>query len=139
MSTLAIIGFILMAVLMYVLIKEKMAPPLAFILLPLIAAMTAGFNLEEISGFISTGMKTMLSTAILFIFSISYFTMMSDAGLFDPIINFLIKKAGKSTVTIFIAILLTTFVAHLDGSGATTFLIVVPAFLPFWIRVSKGH
>ncbi len=79
MSTLAIIGFILMAVLMYVLIKEKMAPPLAFILLPLIAAMTAGFNLEEISGFISTGMKTMLSTAILFIFSISYFTMMSDA------------------------------------------------------------
>lgn len=25
---------------------------------------------------------------------------------------------------------LTTFVAHLDGSGATTFLIVVPAFLP---------
>ena len=34
MSTLAIIGFILMAVLMYVLIKEKMAPPLAFILLP---------------------------------------------------------------------------------------------------------
>ena len=60
MSTLAIIGFILMAVLMYVLIKEKMAPPLAFILLPLIAAMTAGFNLEEISGFISTGMKTML-------------------------------------------------------------------------------
>lgn len=131
MSTLAIIGFILMAVLMYVLIKEKMAPPLAFILLPLIAAMTAGFNLEEISGFISTGMKTMLSTAILFIFSISYFTMMSDAGLFDPIINFLIKKAGKSTVTIFIAILLTTFVAHLDGSGATTFLIVVPAFLPF--------
>lgn len=89
MSTLAIIGFILMAVLMYVLIKEKMAPPLAFILLPLIAAMTAGFNLEEISGFISTGMKTMLSTAILFIFSISYFTMMSDAGLFESIINFL--------------------------------------------------
>ena len=26
--------------------------------------------------------------------------------------------------------MLTTFVAHLDGSGATTFLIVVPAFLP---------
>ena len=32
--------------------------------------------------------------------------------------------------TVLIAVLLTTFVAHLDGSGATTFLIVVPAFLP---------
>ena len=79
--------------------------------------------------------RQMLSTAILFIFSISYFTMMSDAGLFDPIINFLIKRAGKNVATIFIAIVLTTFVAHLDGSGATTFLIVVPAFLPICKRM----
>ena len=33
------------------------------------------------------------------------------------------------------AIILTTFVAHLDGSGATTFLIVVPAFLPIIKRL----
>lgn len=130
MNMLALIGFVLMAVLMFVLIKEKMAPPIAFILLPLIAAVCAGFGMEELAGFIKTGMNTMLSTAILFIFSISYFTMMSDAGLFDPVINFLIKKAGKSVTTIFVAVVLTTFVAHLDGSGATTFLIVVPAFLP---------
>lgn len=54
---LAVIGFGLMIVLMYVLIKEKMAPPLAFIILPLIAAAAAGFGLEEIAGFIKTGMK----------------------------------------------------------------------------------
>lgn len=132
---LAFIGFALMIILMFVLIKEKMAPPLAFILLPLIAAVLAGFGMEEIAGFIKTGMNTMLSTAILFIFSISYFTLMSDAGLFDPIIDFLIKRAGKNVATIFIAILFTTFVAHLDGSGATTFLIVIPAFLPICKRM----
>lgn len=130
MDMLAVIGFVLMATLMFVLIKEKMAPPVAFILLPLLAAVIAGFGLEELAGFIATGMKTMLGTAVLFIFSISYFTMMSDAGLFDPVINFLIKRAGKGLTTILVAVLLTTFVAHLDGSGATTFLIVVPAFLP---------
>lgn len=127
---LAIIGFILMIVLMYVLIKEKLSPIVAFIILPLIAAVCAGFGMSEITVFIEDGMKTMLSTAILFIFSISYFSLMSEAGLFDPIINFLVKKTGKSMVTIFMAIVLVTFVAHLDGSGATTFLIVVPAFLP---------
>ena len=84
---LAVIGFILMLVLMYVLIREKLSPPVAFILLPLIAAVVAGCNMEAIAGFIKDGMATMLSTAILFIFSISYFTLMSDAGLFDPIIN----------------------------------------------------
>lgn len=55
--------------------------------------------------------------------------------LFDPVINFLTKKAGKSRMMIVVAIILTTFVAHLDGSGATTFLIVVPAFLPIIKRL----
>jgi CitMHS family citrate-Mg2+:H+ or citrate-Ca2+:H+ symporter len=127
---LAIVGFILMVVLMVVLIKEKLSPPIAFILLPVIAAAVAGFSAEEIGGFVGTGMKTMLSTAVLFVFSISYFTLMSEEGLFDPIINFLIKSIGKSVTTVLFAIVLVTFVAHLDGSGATTFLIVVPAFLP---------
>jgi len=127
---LAIIGFVLMIVLMFVLIKDKLTPTVAFILLPLIAAVVGGFGIEEISGFVKTGLNTMLNTAVLFIFSISYFTLMSDAGLFDPIINFLIKKIGKSITTILFAVVITTFVAHLDGSGATTFLIVVPAFLP---------
>lgn len=127
---LAVVGFVLMIGLMYVLIKGKVSPPVAFIIFPLIAALIAGFGLEDIAGFIKTGMNSMLNTAVLFIFSISYFTLMSEAGLFDPVINFLLKHTGKHIITVFIAILLTTFVAHLDGSGATTFLIVVPAFLP---------
>ncbi len=124
-----------MIVLMVVLIKSWVSPPVAFIALPLAAAAAAGFNLTEIGGFIGNGMKSMLSTAVLFVFSISYFTLMDEMGLFDPIINFLTKKAGKRAGMIVIAILLTTFVAHLDGSGATTFLIVVPAFLPIIKRL----
>ena len=132
---LATIGFILMIVLMIVLIKGWVSPPIAFIGLPLIAALCAGFGFTDIGGFIGTGMKSMLSTAVLFVFSISYFTLMDEIGLFDPIINALTKKAGKSVPMILVAVLLTTFVAHLDGSGATTFLIVVPAFLPIMKRL----
>ncbi len=132
---LALIGFVLMALLMVCLIKSWVSPPVAFIGLPLIAAVIAGFNAEEIGGFIGSGMKSMLSTAVLFVFSISYFTLMDEIGLFDPIINFLTKKTGKSRIMVVLAILLTTFVAHLDGSGATTYLIVVPAFLPIIKRI----
>ena len=42
---------------------------------------------------------------------------------------------GLPLIAAVIAIILTTFVAHLDGSGATTFLIVVPAFLPIIKRL----
>lgn len=132
---LAAIGFILMIVLMIVLIKSWVSPPVAFIGLPILAALAAGFGFTDIGGFIGSGMKSMLSTAVLFVFSISYFTLMDEIGLFDPIINALTKKAGKKVPMIFLAVLLTTFVAHLDGSGATTFLIVVPAFLPIFKRL----
>lgn len=132
---LSVIGFVLMAVLMVVLIKSWVSPPVAFIGLPLIAAVIAGFSAEEIGGFIGTGMKSMLSTAILFVFSISYFTLMDEIGLFDPIIKFLTTRASNKRWMIVAAIILTTFVAHLDGSGATTFLIVVPAFLPIIKRM----
>ncbi len=132
---LALIGFLLMAVLMLVLIKSWVSPPVAFICLPLVAALVAGFSLEDIGGFIGTGMESMLGTAVLFVFSISYFTLMNEMGLFDPIINFLTKKAGNNPWMIVLALVLTTFVAHIDGSGAATFLIVVPAFLPIFKRM----
>ena len=54
-----------MIVLMVVLIKGYTAPPVAFIFLPLIAAVAAGFGAEDIGEFIKSGMKTMLSTAVL--------------------------------------------------------------------------
>ena len=132
---LATIGFILMIVLMIVLIKGWVSPPVAFIGLPIIAALCAGFGFADIGGFIGNGMKSMLSTAVLFVFSISYFTLMDEIGLFNPIIDRLTKKAGSKPFMVVIAIILTTFVAHLDGSGATTFLIVVPAFLPILKRL----
>ncbi len=135
MSTLALVGFVLMVVLMIVLIKGWVTPSVAFIVLPLIAAGAAGFGVTEIGGFIKSGMGSMLNTAVLFVFSISYFTLMDEAGLFDPIINYLTQKGGNKHGMIFISVLLVTFIAHLDGSGATTFLIVVPAFIPIFKRL----
>lgn len=135
MNSLALIGFILMIILMIVLIKGYVAPPVAFIFLPLIAAVAAGFGAEDIGEFISSGMSSMLGTAVLFVFSISYFTLMDEVGLFNPVIGFLTRLAGDKRWMILISVLLVTFVAHLDGSGATTFLIVVPAFLPIFKRI----
>lgn len=82
---LALIGFLLMAVLMLVLIKSWVSPPVAFIGLPLIAALVAGFSLGDIGGFVETGMESMLGTAVLFVFSISYFTLMNEMGLLIPL------------------------------------------------------
>lgn len=132
---LAIIGFILIAALMYVLIGEKMAPPIAFILFPLIAAIASGAGIIEIGEYVSTGLGSILNTAVLFLFSISYFTLMSEQGLFDPLVNFVMDKVGKNMTAIFIAVIAVAAVAHLDGSGASTYLIAIPAFKPIMDRL----
>ena len=95
---LALIGFVLMAVLMVVLIKSWVSPPVAFISLPLIAAVIAGFGVEEIGGFIGSGMKSMLSTAVLFVFSISYFTLMDEIGLFDKVTIYIEEDDEEQTI-----------------------------------------
>lgn len=132
---LVIIGFILIAVLMYVLVRGKTSPIVAFISLPVIAAIIAGFSLSDIADFVKSGISSMTTTASMFAFSISYFSIMSDVGLFDPILNKLTKKKSQNVLVILLCVLAATFVAHLDGSGATTFLVVVPAFLPLCKRV----
>ncbi|MCI8957898.1 MAG: citrate transporter [Lachnospiraceae bacterium] len=130
MDFIAIVGFIFMLVLMCILVSGKAAPPVVFTVLPVVVSLILGFSFKELTEFIETGMASMLDTAVLFVFAISYFTLMSEMGLFDPMVDFLMKRTGKSITTILLAVMVTTFVAHLDGSGATTFLIVVPAFLP---------
>jgi CitMHS family citrate-Mg2+:H+ or citrate-Ca2+:H+ symporter len=131
---LIIVGVILLAILMFVLIKGKMSPITAFILLPVIAAFVVGYSPEEVGQFMSSGVQSMVSTASLFAFSITYFSVMSDAGLFDPLLNGLSRICKNNVYAILFCALAATFIAHLDGSGATTFLIVVPTFLPICKR-----
>lgn len=84
---LAAVGFILMMVLVVVLVKSWVSPPVAFIFRPIIAALAAGFEIPEIGGSIKSGTESMLSTAVLCVFSISYFALMDEIGLFDPIMS----------------------------------------------------
>lgn len=133
---LAIIGFLLIAALMYVLIAEKMSPPVAFVLFPLIASVLIGADVAQLSEYVQYGLGSILNTAVLFLFSISFFTLMSEQGLFDPLVDFIISKVGKNITAIFIAVILVATVAHLDGSGASTYLIAIPAFKPIMDRLN---
>ncbi len=132
---LAIIGLILLIALVFVLLKGYVSPPVAFIVLPLVAAIIAGCNLEQIAEFMTTGVRSVLNTTVLFVFSISYFSLMGEAGLFTPLINWLTKKVGTNVYLVMYAIAVAAIIGHLDGSGSTTYLIVIPAFLPLCKRL----
>ena len=80
-------------------------------------------------------MKGVHGTAILFIFSVLFFGVMTDAGMFDKIIGALMKKVGNNVVGVALMTCLIAIIGHLDGGGASTFLITIPAMLPVYKRL----
>lgn len=136
---LAIIGFVMVLVLIVCLIKKIVIPPIAFILLPTIAALVAGFDPLAVNKFAASGISKMVSTVSLFVFSISFFSLMSDQGVFDPIVNFLIKKAGTNVTLVLLATAAVAVIGHLDGSGATTFIITITAMLPLFKKLKMDN
>ncbi len=94
------------------------------------------FTLDQIAGFIKLGVGTTWTVAVLFIFSITFFGVLTDAGMFEPMVDFLVRKAATNVVLVTLATGVIATIAHLDGSLAVTLLITVPAMLPIYKRLN---
>lgn len=128
----AVVGFAMIICIVALLLKGKMSPIVVLTVIPAVAALILGYGPVEIADFIKEGVKTTTNNGILFIFSVIYFGVMSDTGMFDVIVNFLVKKAGNNVIAVTIATAIIATIAHLDGTTATTVLITIPALYPVY-------
>lgn len=94
---LGVVGFAMIVIIVAALIRSKSNPVPLFVIVPVIAALICGFTPAQIFEFVKAGVGKTWSTAVLFIFSIVYFSMMGDMGLFDPMVNWLVKKAAPTS------------------------------------------
>ena len=131
----AIVGYAIIILMMFMILKKKATPAFCFSILPVIGALICGFSFPEILEFINKGMGSVWKTAILFIFSVCYFSVMNDAGLFEPLVKGLVKMAGSNITLIMIATSLIAVVAHMDGACASTYLITIPVMLPIFKKM----
>ena len=122
---LGVVGFLMVVIIVAALIRGKSNPVPLFVMVPVIAALICGFTPVQIFGFVKAGVAKTWSTAVLFIFSIVYFSMMGDMGLFDPMVNWLVKKAGDNIVMVTVATACIAVISHLDGALASTLLITM--------------
>lgn len=128
---LSLLGFLTVVVLLVVIMTKKMSPVVALIIIPIIFGIFGGFGLE-LGKFILEGVKSIAPTGTMFIFAILFFGILTDAGTFQPVIDKILKMVGKDPVKITIGTAILAMFVHLDGSGAVTFLITIPAMLPLY-------
>lgn len=138
-TMLGVLGFIAIIAIIVLLFKNKTVPAMAFVVVPTILAVIlvlgGYYNLEDIKTIIQSGFSDTAPTAALFIFSILFFGIMTDAGMFDVIIGALVSRVGDSVVGITLMTCLIATIGHLDGGGASTFLITIPAMLPIYKKM----
>ena len=86
-----LLGFACIVAIVVTLFKSKTLPSIAFIIFPMIlgAILVFGgyYSWENIGKLIKSGFSSTGPTAALFVFSVLYFGIMTDAGMFDVIIN----------------------------------------------------
>jgi len=132
---LALLGFITIFALLVVIMSKKMSALVALIAIPVLTALLAGFG-ADIGGFITTGIKAIAPIAGMLLFAILFFGILTDAGMLDPIVNRILKVVGTNPVRITLGTAVLAAIVHLDGSGAVTFLVTVPAMLPLYIKLN---
>ncbi|WP_237688893.1 CitMHS family transporter [Flagellimonas aurea] len=124
-------GIAITVVLLALILSKKVSALSALILVPIIGSLMAGFGLDT-ADFAIQGIKNIAPVVAMFVFAILFFGVLTDAGMFDPIINTILRLVGRNPVKITIGTAILSMIVHLDGSGAVTFLIAVPAMLPLF-------
>ncbi|MDD7347150.1 MAG: citrate:proton symporter [Clostridiales bacterium] len=136
--SLGLIGLLTIVIMLGLIMSKKLSTLLALIIVPILGYFAAK-ALNLLSGqdmglgkLITEGIKNIAPTGVMFIFAILFFGILTDAGTFDPIIKRTLKIVGNDPVKICIGTVVLASLVHLDGSGAVTFLIVIPAMLPLY-------
>lgn len=131
---LVILGFSMITAFMYLIMSKRVTPVAALILVPTIFGLFAGAGLG-LSDMIKDALLKLAPTAALLFFAITFFGIMIDVGLFDPLIRLILRFVKDDPMRLVVGTALLTSIVSLDGDGSTTFIIVTSAFLPIYLKL----
>jgi citrate-Mg2+:H+ or citrate-Ca2+:H+ symporter, CitMHS family len=135
---LAFLGFLTIVVLLAAILSRRVSPLSALVAVPVLASLIGGFGVRT-AGFMVHGIQSVANVAGMFVFAILFFGVMTDAGMLDPIIDWILRSVGTHPPRIVVGTALLALLVHLDGSGAVTFLITIPAMLPLYDRLGMDR
>jgi len=134
---LSILGFIMVAVFMFLIMTKRLSALIALILVPVVFALIGGFG-ADLGKMMLEGVKNIAPTGIMLLFAILYFGIMIDAGLFDPVVSKILKAVKGDPLKIVIGTAILVLTVSLDGDGTTTYMITISAMLPLYVRLGMS-
>lgn len=143
MSILAVFGFAMICVFMYLIMTKRMSPMVALMLVPVVfgigVALLGMADATKMGDWMKAGVLKAAPTAVMLCFAILYFGTMIDAGLFDPLVNAILKAVKGDPLRVSVGTFLLAAVVSLDGDGATTYLTCCSAMLAVHKRIGMNR
>lgn len=136
---LAILGFVMMIVFMYLIMSNRLSALIALIVVPIVFALISGFG-KDLGEMMIQGVTDLAPTGIMLLFAILYFGIMIDSGLFDPLIAKILSFVKGDPLKIAVGTAVLTMTISLDGDGTTTYMITIAAiFAPLYKRLGMNR
>lgn len=130
---LTFLAYTMVIVFMALIMTKRLPALIALILVPIAFGLIGGFS-KELGPMMLTGIKNLAPTGVMLTFAILYFGIMIDAGLFDPLVRFIVKLVHGDPMKIVVGTTALAMMISLDGDGATTYMLTVSAMLPLYKR-----
>ena len=130
---LTFLAYTMVIVFMALIMTKRLPALVALLLVPIAFGLIGGFG-KELGPMMLNGIKNLAPTGVMLTFAILYFGIMIDAGLFDPLVRFIVKLVHGDPMKIVVGTTALAMIISLDGEGATTYMLTVSAMLPLYKR-----
>ncbi|MEU1806181.1 citrate:proton symporter [Streptomyces sp. NPDC019937] len=135
---LAALGFCTIGGFLLLTMFKRVSVLVALVLTPVVTAVAGGYG-DELGPMALDGLSQVAPTGIMIAFAVLYFSLMIDAGLFEPLIRAILRIAKNDPVRVAVGTAVLTMCVGLDGDGASTFLITISALLPVYRRLGMSR
>jgi citrate-Mg2+:H+ or citrate-Ca2+:H+ symporter, CitMHS family len=133
-TMLALLGYGMVIVFMILIMTKKMTAFTSLIVVPIVFALIGGLG-PKIGAFAASGVKSVAPTASMLLFAILFFGIMINAGLFDPLVDWVLKFVKGDPLKVLVGTAILAAVVSLDGDGSTTAIICCSALVPIYNRL----
>ncbi len=162
---LAVFGVLIVTAFMVLIMTKKATPFTALVLSPLVIGIVTGaigiFGYTwtdifkyAIAGIVGNGdsllkaaitsgklpassalISGVVGTAVMLLFAILYFGLMLTAGLFDPVVHYILKVVHGDPLRVLVGTAILALAVSVDGDGSTTTLVVCAAMIPVFNKM----
>lgn len=131
---LTLLAFAMVATFMTLIMTGRVSALVALILTPVAFGLLAGHG-ADLGPMMLEGVKALAPTGVMLAFAILFFGLMTDAGLFDPLVRLIVRVVHGDPVRIVVGSAVLALLVSMDGDGSTTYLICCTAMIPLYRRM----